>query len=84
MTTASGVAKFKHANWSGFCRNSRDAERSQTEHQHGKFENEFFRVHVYETPFQRENPNATERRKKERRVIFLFLKFRNGKTESLG
>jgi hypothetical protein len=46
MTTRRGIAKCKLANWSGFCRNSRHPERSEPEHQHGKFKNEFFRVHI--------------------------------------
>src|SRR6185437_5106321 len=46
MTTASGAAKVKRANWSGFCRSSRHAERSHAERKHGEFQNEFFRVHT--------------------------------------
>ena len=46
MTTASGAANVKPANWSGFCRNRRHVDGSQTERQHGKFENEFFRIHI--------------------------------------
>jgi hypothetical protein len=83
MTTGSGAANVKPANVSGFCRSSRHVERSQTERQHGKFENEFFRVHVFETPFERKNPNAPERRRNARRIIFQFLKSLNGKTKSL-
>jgi hypothetical protein len=83
MTTACAVtANVEPANGSGSCRNSRDVDRSQTERQHGKFKNEFFRIHIFETPFERENPNAPGRRRNGRRVIFPFLKSRNGKTES--
>jgi hypothetical protein len=83
MTTASGAAKVKPANGSGFCRNSRHVDGGQTERQHGKFESEFFRIHVSRLlsneKFERENLNAPERRRDARRVIFPFLKSRNGK-----
>src|ERR1051325_4347106 len=42
MTTASGAAKVKRANWSGFCCSSCHVKRSQTDGQHGKFDNKFF------------------------------------------
>jgi hypothetical protein len=47
MTAAPGAAKVKRANGTGFCRSSGYVERSQTKRQHGKFENEFFRVHIF-------------------------------------
>jgi hypothetical protein len=47
MTTASGTANVKPANVCGFCRNSGHVNGSQTERQHGKFENKFLRVHIF-------------------------------------
>ena len=78
MTTGSGAANIKPANGSGFCRNSGHVEGSQTERQDGKLEYKFFRVHIFETPFERENPNASEIRRDGRSIIFLFLKSLNG------
>jgi hypothetical protein len=46
MTIACGTANVKPANGSGFCRNRRHVDGSQTERQNGKFEKEFLRVHI--------------------------------------
>lgn len=82
MTTDSGAAKVKPANI-GFGRNSHQVERGQTEHQHGKFENKFSRVHISRPLSNKKNANAPELSRDARHVTFLFLKSRNGKTESL-
>jgi len=83
MTTASGAAKVKRANGSGFCCSSCHVERSQTDGQHGKFDNKFFRVH---TSRLLSNEKILPRQKggeDGRCMIFLFPKSMNGKAESL-
>jgi hypothetical protein len=84
MATGSGAANVKPATCSGFRRNSGHVEGSQTEHQYGKLENEFFRVHTSKLLSNYlQILTRLETRMDGRYAIFLFLESLNGKPECL-